>query len=147
MTLASYVASFVIRLLIWILVFTDDTDSIGNHLLEFLVVLGMNLIILSLYYFTLEMEATKIILRSESHDKFKESIKRHRYKKNFLLLACILLQILQMLIVQVKTYHRDIGDLSYSTLFVIFNAIIRVVKMAEDSYIIGLFLTLFNYYV
>ncbi len=70
MTLASYVVSLSLRAVLWILVFTDHKDSTSSRVLEFLRVFSGNLTILSLYYFTLEMEATKIILLSNDHVKF-----------------------------------------------------------------------------
>lgn len=65
-TITCFVLSFAIRVAIWTLVITQHKDSTGNLILEFLAVIAGNVIILSLYYFTLEMAVTKMILKSDS---------------------------------------------------------------------------------
>jgi len=61
-TLGIFVLSLTIRAVIWILVFTGTETAVP----ELIQVIAGNLVTLSLYYFTLEMEVTRLILESDS---------------------------------------------------------------------------------
>lgn len=146
-TLLCFVLSLGIRVAIWIIVLTGGKESTGNQIIELLVVIAGNVIILSLYYFTLEMAVTKLILKSESIQDFKQVMRKHRCKQVVLLLSCLVLQVLQAIIVQVKIVHRREGYSEYSTELTALNYAVRLTKMALDAYMIGLFLSLFRFYV
>lgn len=128
-TLAIFVVALAIRAVIWILFFTGAETRIP----ELIQVMAGNFVSLSLYYFTLEMAVTRLILESESLETFKKVLSRHRCKQVTLIAACFALQIMQMVIVEVKSADNPLG-------LVVFNYSVRLVRLALDAYVITLFL-------
>jgi hypothetical protein len=66
LTLTCFALTTSIRTAIWILVVANQLEQQTSFVLEFLVAIGGHIIILSLYYFTFELEVSMIIVESVS---------------------------------------------------------------------------------
>ena len=135
-TLGIFVISLAIRALIWVLMFTGTETTVP----ELIQVMAGNFVSLSLYYFTLEMAVTRLILESDSIEAFKTVLSKHRCKQVTLMAACFTLQIMQMFIIEVKSTYN-------TTRFVIFNYSVRIARLSLDTYLVSLFLSLFLYFI
>jgi hypothetical protein len=60
--LSVFAASFSLRSTIWTLIMIEVQQYSGSQVVELIYAITVHLFILSLYYFTLEMEAVKTIL-------------------------------------------------------------------------------------
>ena len=61
-TLIIFSITSVIRASIWILIESEIEENTSGQVLSLMVAIGGHMIITSLYYFTLEMEACKIMI-------------------------------------------------------------------------------------
>ena len=68
--LASFIATFFIRTLIWVLVLFNVQEETGSYVLEFMVAVAGHIIVLGLYYFIFEMQLAILIIESKSVEDF-----------------------------------------------------------------------------